>query len=235
MRYSPKRKEPLKRSRGFSLFEILIALTLTALILGLVITETGGERRALEEELNHIERVARYASDESTLKNSVTRIHFDFEKNPKEYQVEEGPSGDFTISLDTIKEGKGSKSLKEEEGDQKRKKVLNQSFKLIPGLKEGKRVIEPPVYLIGVGSSLTNSFKNDGDPSLFFYSSGERDAGIVIFGTYQELAAIKFNPITGDFDREFVTLEEASSLNEEDLQELLLKKGTELYSRWLKE
>lgn len=235
MPYRPKRKEPLKHNRGFSLFEILIALTLTALILGVVVTETGGERRALEEELNHIERVARYVSDEATLKNSVTRIYFDLEKNPKEYQVEEGPSGDFTISLDSLKESKGSKSLKEEEGDEKRKKEFNRAFKLIAGLKEGKRQIEAPVYLIGVGSSLTNTFKSDGDPSLFFYPSGERDAGIVIFGTYQELAAIKFNPITGDFDREFITLEESSSLNEEDLQELLLKKAAELYSRWLKE
>ncbi|RPJ66206.1 MAG: prepilin-type N-terminal cleavage/methylation domain-containing protein, partial [Alphaproteobacteria bacterium] len=87
----------LKNNQGFTLIEILVALVLMALVLGITISSPFSSRDDLDKDVNSIERAIRYMSDEAALKNAVIRFHLLLDTDPQEYAVEYGPSDSFIL------------------------------------------------------------------------------------------------------------------------------------------
>ena len=83
--------------KGFTIVEILIALSLVGLVFTLVINTSGTQRQDLENSISKIERAVRFATNESILRNSIVRISIDLDASPQTYVIEYGQGADFVL------------------------------------------------------------------------------------------------------------------------------------------
>lgn len=193
----------LKSNSGFTLIEILVALFLVVLLLGIV--TTGGsftQRQALDQYLDDMERSIRFSMDESVLRNSMIRVHFDLNKEPQNYAVEFGPNDSFVLPQVRYQGAAGtSLSLKEEEELEAKVKKLNKKFNKVKEFQNKNKEIENGVRLVGIGTSGSEMLMTEFQANVYIYPTGEKDDAIIIFATEEEVAAISVSAFTTSFDK----------------------------------
>jgi prepilin-type N-terminal cleavage/methylation domain-containing protein len=213
--------------QGFSLIEILVALTLAALVLLVIPTsDSTGKHRNLQTAVADIDRAARFASNESVLRNAVVRLRISLEKDPIEYNVEYGPPGD--LPLPDMPE-KTIKSLEEEKADQEKISKLNQQFAKVEEFEEIKHEIPPEVQIIGIATSFQKKMINQGEASIYFYPTGEKDAALIFFATDEEMAWLDIEPFLSDTRSVFEALKTESVAK---LGDILQTRMDEVYKEW---
>ena len=91
---------PSWAGRGFSLLEILVALFLGAIILGLAlgINFDSSSRKQLEETMDWVERGIRFGVDEAILRNRIVRLRFLLGEEPQQFTLEYAPDETFILS-----------------------------------------------------------------------------------------------------------------------------------------
>lgn len=217
------------RQKGFSLLEILVAITLIGVVALMSINFVQNDRGKLEETLSEFDRAVRYAANESIFRNSIVRIKLILNEEPHQYIVEYGKGADFVlpeaIDLSEI-------SNSQRENAVKKIKKFDSQFSVTPYFEDGPKQLDDNVFIYGVGSTYHDKVLSEGEISIYFYPSGERDTSIIFLYTSEEMAALKIPPFE---DR---TYDEYYIFNETELdylEDTLLSKSKEVFSQWLKE
>ena len=224
-----KRKRRTIYSRGLTLLEILVALSLAALAMGLVIGDFGITRKKLEALAEDMERAIRFASDESALRNTIVRLNFILDQETQEYAVEFGPSGSFVLPrIETLSED--DLSLREKEKYRENKEKLSGRFNRIEEFE--KKTLDKNLKIVGIGTSLQNRFISDPSASVYHYPTGERDDAIIILASQEEILAL----VIGSFSLEFQRIFRPVIIDDgEDEEDALLRIGMEIYDKWKKD
>jgi hypothetical protein len=186
-----------------------VALFLVGLTLATISFSAGdfSPHRKLEETLDNLERSVRFSIDEAALRNSVVRVHIFIDKEPQEFTVEFGPGDDFVLPRSVLSFGQ-ARGKRAEEKEEKEKADLNKKFSKVPEFKEKSEELPEQVKFIGMGTTLVQTLVNDGEASLFTYPTGEKDAAIIFLATEDEMAILKVEAFTLDFEREFIPLDD---------------------------
>lgn len=220
----------INNDKGFSLIEILVAITLVSVVFGIFASFSFNTTDDLEEATDNVERAIRFSIDEAALRNVIVRTRFYLDDKPQKMSVEYGPDDSFVIPLSQVEAPSGS--VLEEESNNKKLKKFNSNFNRVPEFSDGPKVFKDSVRLIAVGSSLTGLMFLDGQASIYAYPTGEKDGGIIILGTDSQIIAVTFKPFLLGFDRTIKYIGEEVSLDEvPDEQDKIAK---EIFESWIK-
>tara|TARA_B100001971_G_scaffold61895_1_gene56844 strand:+ start:45268 stop:45963 length:696 start_codon:yes stop_codon:yes gene_type:complete len=219
----------LKDHQGFTLVEILVALTLVVGIFTLIPTSSSDEQHGnLESTIYDFERATRFAVNEAILRNSIIRISIDLNAEPQTYSIEFSSTG--TLVLPEYEEDK-SLSLREQELQDKKLKDLDGQFNKIDEFSEEPKVIPRFVRITGLGTHQREKIQTEGKVYIYFYPTGEKDAAILFFTTEQEFASLAIPAFENRFSREFSIYSESDTFNLESTIETDMK---ESFDKWLK-
>ena len=214
----------LKKS-GFSLVEILVALFLMVLMITTFTIGSGGfsPRQKLEETINNLERAIRFSVDEAAIQNTIIRINIDLNSSPQSFYIEKGPDANFVLpkKLTKIQTDEPSKD------DQKMNKELKSNFSKVDEFSDGAIEIPDQVSIIGIGTTLGNRFIDQGEASIYFYPTGEKDAAVIILKTDDEIAQIGVEAFTIEFNTLIQPLKAETKYE-------LKKQTKEIFKEWLK-
>lgn len=217
--------------QGFSLVEVLVAIALMAAIFTLV-TSSSDDRGELEESILHFDRAVKVASNESILRNTVTRIFIDFEDVSEEteeptvtYSVQFGPTGGLTLpkAEDLSKIG-----LNDLEKYEARQKKFNSKFNTVADFE--KRILPSEIKFKGIASSYIKDIQTEGKLSIYFYPTGERDDAIVFLTSINELAYLRIQAFSDQTILKYVPLSKSELDNSQDSLDNKIK---EVHSQWL--
>ncbi|MDC1174003.1 type II secretion system protein [Bacteriovoracaceae bacterium] len=224
------------KQQGFSLIEILVALGLIALVISTFTTSSGmfSNRQKLDESLDSIRRAIRFSQDEAALKNKIVRIRFLLDKRPQEFAVEFGPSDNFVIPKSIVGQAEVS-SLKEQEELEAEKKSIDKKFSKVDEFQEDNYEFSEKVRIISYGSTLFKSLVSEGDVSMYFYPSGEKDSALIFLATDEELSSLSIPSFTMDFETEYMVNSEEVSGSLDELIEIYTDKAKGIFEKWLKE
>lgn len=215
-------------NNGFTLMEILIAISILTLFLGITIQTTESTHDKLLKLSYDIERTFRFTDSEATLRNVIMRVHFSLEEKPQSFTVEYGPNDNFVLPPVNTK-SKKDMSLEEQEEFEKAKKQLNLQFNTVEEFADQNTELEENLMLIGVGSILYNELIVSGDPSIYVQPSGERDASVIYISSDEEIIEIEIDPFSGKITRNFYPLEFSDGDNYE---EKVIDEAFKLYTKW---
>jgi prepilin-type N-terminal cleavage/methylation domain-containing protein len=216
-------------NQGFSLIEILVALVLAALIfLALPSSDHVQRHRDLKSAIDDIERSVKFAENEAVLRNSVVRIRISLDKNPIEYTVEFGPPGN--LPLPDMPQ-KLSKSLAEEKKEKEIKSALDNQFNKVEEFEDIKHEIPSSVTILGVATNSQKELIKDGEANIYFFPTGEKDGGIIILSTSEEIAQIEIEPFLSESKSYYETIKNPAVAKMEDVLQTKLE---EVYKNWLK-
>lgn len=211
-----------------------MALTLAALAITLVVSDNSSTPHSkIERTFENFERAVRFSRDEAVLRNRIIRLLIKIGEGGEgsSFSVEYGPDKDFVIPTQFLKDLDNDSSLDEDEIE-KRKKKLNGQFNKVQEFQEEPEVINDQISLIGVGSTLFTTFISEGEASIFFYPTGEKDGAYIVIGNEEEIASLSIEPFTMDFERSYFPIE--NSENIDDLFEFHTTQGRSLYEKWVK-
>lgn len=214
--------------KGFTLIEILVALVLVGLIIGIAISDPFSQRKNLEEDLAQIERALSYMNDEASLKNTVVRFRALFSKEPNEWAIEYGPSENFILPSQ-VEMGAATESQKEEEERKKKEETTNRNFSRISDFNESNNELKNNVKLVGIATRLTGKLQTLGDASIYAFPGGDRDEAIIMLATEEEVATLEVEAFSSKIKRNFYSLNERK---EEELEEKIKGLTLELYQKW---
>ena len=221
----------LKKNDGFTLIEILVAMVLMTIILGISLSGSFSSRGNLDNDVNSIERALRFMSDEAALKNVVVRLHFMLDQKPQEYAVEYGPSDSFILPPNAENETK-TVSLEEAEKSKKIAKELNLKFNKVQEFQDNNYEMADNIKIIGVGTSQSIKLQSSGEISTYTYPSGEKDDALVLIASDDAIISLKVDPFSMKIERQIYPLE---NTNSGDLAALQQAKATEIFEKWQKE
>lgn len=219
-----------KGHHGFSLLEIMVALTLVATMFVLIpmgFVQT--DRQKLEEVTNEFDRAVRFAQNESILRNSIVRINILLDKDPIEYSVQFGPSGNLV--LPTL-EDTSKMNLQERELQSKKQSDLDGQFNRIEEFSSENKTLLEGVTILGMASSYLKSIKQDGSLSIYFYPTGEKDESLLFFSTATELATFEIPAFENEIFIDYIKYSEADLATLSDSQQNKMK---ELYDQWIRD
>ena len=220
--------------QGFSLVEILVALALMAVVFTIVPLTTTDKRAQLEEAILDFDRAVKVATNESILRNTVTRIFINLEFESEEsdapsvkYSVQFGPDGGLALprAADLSKI-----SLKDLEKYEERQKSFNSKFNSVPDFKP--RALPEGITFQGLASSYQKEIQNEGKIAIYFYPTGEKDDAIIFLASNNELAYLEVEAFRDETTLEYYPLNQSEL---ENPQESLDNKKKEIYSQWLKD
>lgn len=221
--------QKINNQRGFSLIEILVALLLTSLIvISFPSSDSTEKHRNLKSAVADIERAIGFASNESVLRNTIVRLRISFDKEPIEYNVEYGPPGN--MPLPDMPEN-NHKSLEEEKADATKITNLDKQFTKVSEFEEIRHELSEDVQILGVATSFQKKIITDKEASIYFYSTGEKDAALIFFATDEEVAFIDVQPFLSETRTVFEALNPESVAKKEDI---LQTKMDEVYREWTK-
>ncbi len=220
-----------KQQRGFSLFEVLIALALSSIMLGLVVSNGFSEGQKLDDTLTDLEKAIRFAHDEAVIRNSIVRINFLMDRNPQEYTIEYGPNDNFVLPSSLTEEDEDQvKSVRDEEEKKKELEVFEKKFNKVREFSESNIELQEIVRIIGIGSELNKQLTSSGNAAIYVYPTGERDGAMIFLGTSEEVVAIKIPPFGGDLSREYITLDD---VKEDELSDKQMDVSKVLFDKWI--
>lgn len=218
----------LRDQSGFSLIEILVALVLAALIfLAVPSSEHVQRHRDLQTAVDDLDRSVRFASNEAVLRNTVVRLRVSLDKEPVEYTVEYGPAGN--LPLPEMPE-KTSKTLAEEKVEKEKQAALDRQFTKVEEFEDIKHEISPDVSILGFASTSQKELIKDGEATLYFYPTGEKDGGLIIFSTVEEIAYLEIAPFLAETNSVFEPLKTSGVAKPEDILQTRME---EVYKQWL--
>jgi prepilin-type N-terminal cleavage/methylation domain-containing protein len=221
----------LHNNQGFTLIEILIALVLVTLVMGIVISDPFSSRDQLDKDVNSIERSIRFMGDEAALKNAVVRLHFLLDKKPQEYAVEYGPSDSFILpskaDFETTVESK-----EEEENRKKEQKNLNLKFNKVVEFQDKNFEVSNNVSILGVATGNSAKLITKGEASIYSFPTGEKDEALVIIASDEAIITLRVNPFNVKVDRQSWPVKLRA---DKDLQASLEDQAKELFDKWQKE
>lgn len=214
---------------GFSLIEILVALVLAAMIfLAIPGSDSAQKHRELQTAVDDIDRSIRFAGNEAVLRNTVVRLKLDLDKSPIEYTVEYGPAGN--LPLPEFTPDKASKSLEEEKKEAEKRAALDKQFNKVDEFEDIKHEIHPDVTILGLASTSDKKLIKEGNAYIYFYPTGEKDGGIIIFSTIEEVASLEIAPFLTETNTVFEPLKTTGVAK---LEDILQTKMEEVYKEWL--
>ncbi len=217
--------------RGFSLIEILVALVLVGLIVGVAISNPFSSRQNLEDDLTQIERAIRYMNDEAALKNTIVRFHAKIDGEKSTWALEYGPSENFI--LPTRNElGEGTESLEEEEKRKEEEKKLNMNFNKISDFNEEEFELKSNVRFIGLATNLTGKLIESGSAHLYAFPGGDKDQSLILLATDEEMVSLEIEAFTNEIKRTFYLLKDRK---EEEYEDKLKGLSQEIYKNWEKD
>jgi Tfp pilus assembly protein FimT len=210
------------------MIEILVALVLAALIFLAVPTSDDVQRhRNLQTAVDDFDRSVRFAANEAVLRNTVTRLRISLEKSPIEYTVEYGPAGN--LPLPDMPE-KASKSLDEEKAEMDKHAALDKQFTKVEEFEDIKHEISGDVTVLGVGTTSQKKLMTEGEASIYFFPTGEKDGALIIFSTIEEIATLEIAPFLSQTNASFLPLNTSSVAK---LEDILQTRMEEVYKEWL--
>ena len=104
----------------------------------------------------------------------------------------------------------------------------------LPKLTEFEEIrheLSQDVQILGVATSYQKKIITDKEASIYFYSTGEKDAALIFFATDDEVAYIEVQPFLSETRTVFETLNPESVAKKEDI---LQTKMDEVYKEWIK-
>jgi len=218
----------LKNDQGFSLIEILVALVLAAMIfLAVPDSDHVQKHRDLKTAVDDLDRSVRFASNEAVLRNAVVRLRLSLDKSPVEYTVEYGPAGN--LPLPDMPE-KTQKSLEEEKAESEKRAALDRQFTKVEEFEDIKHEISPDVTILGMASTSQKALIKEGEANLYFYPTGEKDGGLIIFSTVEEIAYLEIAPFLSETNSVFEPLKDSKVAK---LEDILQTRMDEVYKEWL--
>ena len=221
----------LHNNKGFTLIEILIALVLVTLVMGIVISDPFSSNDQLDKDVSGIERSIRFMADEAALKNSVVRLHFLLDKKPQEYAVEYGPSDSFILpsknDFETTVESK-----EEEENKKKELKNLNMKFNKVVEFQDKNFEISNNVTILGVATGNSSKLVTKGEASIYSFPTGEKDEALVLIANEEAIISLKVNPFNLKVDRHSSPIKLRA---DKDVQASLDDQAKEIFDKWQKE
>ena len=213
---------------GFSMIEILVALVLAALIfLAVPSSDDIQKHRNLQTAVDDIDRSVRFAGNEAVLRNTVVRLKISLDKSPVEYTVEYGPAGN--LPLPDMPE-KTVLSLEEEKAEADKRAALDRQFNKVDEFEDIKHEISEDVTILGVASTSQRKLVTEGDAYIYFYPTGEKDGGLVIFSTIEEIAHLEIAPFLSETNSVFEPLNTQSVAK---LEDILQTRMEEVYKQWM--
>lgn len=151
------------KQSGFTLIEILIALALVAIILMMAAGTSFSPRQNVDEMINKLERIIRFAHDEATLKNQFVRLTI--ELGTEEQNIKLEASDDSSFVLDPISDD--DEDIDRDTAKKKQKK-LDQSFSNIADFDAEEFALPVGVKFIAIGSSLSKKLYKNSKASIYF-------------------------------------------------------------------
>ena len=221
----------LNSNQGFTLIEILVALVLVAIVLGLALPDSFSTAGNLDQQSDDIERSVRFMSDEAALRNSVIRLHFMLGKSPQEYAIEYGPSSSFVLPPESEIEPT-TLTLDEQEKAKKEESSLNLKFNKIKEFQESNKEVEEDIKILGIGHSNSKKLKTTGDVSIYTFPTGEKDEAIIILGNEVKIISLEVNAFNQKIEKKSYNIEAVGNRDIVDVQSELAK---EIFDKWEKE
>ena len=227
--------------KGFSLLEILIALFIGAIILGLGLglKFESSAREKMEETMDLIERAVRFGVDEAVLRNRIIRLHFLLEEQPPQFSMEYAPEEDFVLSKKIV-DWENEDDLDTEEKEKQREflEELNKQFQPVQEFQEGGQPLPEGVRIFGVATGAFERLISGPEVSLFIYPTGEKDGALIVLGNDEEMATLSIEEFTLDFEREWIKNPPFLSEDEDDDEVEIptpaqMEKTKGLYKQWL--
>lgn len=230
---------PPAKNKGFSLLEILIALAIGALVLGLAVG-LGLEfssRKDLEATMEKIERAVLFAVDEAALRNSIVRLRFLLDRSPQEFVLEFSPVSNFVLPKG-IQKLDNAGELGEEEGKKQKEMLakINKKFSRIKEFQDSNEILPRNVHVIGIGTASLEKIIFGPEASIFIYPDGEKDGAIVILGTDEEMASLSVEEFGFNFARKFIKnppLPPEPDREEGALLDEQFEKAKEIFAQWI--
>lgn len=198
-----------------------------AIVLTVVIGDGFSNRSKLEEVTSLIERSLRSGVDEAALRNVITRVNFKLDGEVQEFAVEYGPDADFVIPTALVKV-ETVESLAEQEARIKAENDVDKKFNRVKELADDPFKVEGVIKILGVGTKVTGAFVAEGNPSVYIYPTGERDAAFIALASEQEIVVLTSEAFTDMIEINYYPLEDSSLAQR-------LEKATELFKEWLNE
>lgn len=225
---APKISKFIKDDQGFSLIEILVALVLAAMIfLAVPSSDNVQKHRDLQTAVDDLDRSVRFAGNEAVLRNTVVRLKISLDKTPVEYTVEYGPAGN--LPLPDMPE-KSSKSLEEEKSERDKLVALDRQFTKVEEFEDIKHELSNDVTILGMASTSAKKLVREGEATLYFYPTGEKDGGLIIFSTIEEIAYLEIAPFLSETRSVFEPLKTSGVAK---LEDILQTRMDEVYKEWL--
>jgi hypothetical protein len=207
---------------------MLVAMFLVVLVLALATNISFSSREDLDETLYDIERAIRFGVDEAALKNAMIRLNLVLDKEPQQYSLEYGPNDNFVLPQ-KIFDVVDYSEMDEEEKKASTVATISKKFNKIKEFQESDRELQENVRIIAVGSNLYSEMITDYQASMYIYPTGEKDKGIVILATDEELASISWTSFTSDFDIQYYPMDKNDFDNDIEKQ---TEMASEIYQKW---
>ncbi|MBP9674236.1 MAG: prepilin-type N-terminal cleavage/methylation domain-containing protein [Bacteriovoracaceae bacterium] len=214
-----------KTQQGFTLFEIIVTLLLLSFILSAIPwRKENREHQRILSSLDILRRGVRVATNESVLRNTLVRLHFQLSKEPSSFVIEYATAPNHIIRPQTTSaEG----SLAEKQQKEKILEKFNQNFSKIPDYEKFETVFHSDVKILGISTEVENRLVSTEDISLYFYPTGEKDSALILFATTHELVSFEVLPYSDKMQHKLfpmgTNLDEIGA-NHKELAEDLYKK-----------
>lgn len=168
--------------------EIMVALVLIALIFLLIPTSSDQRsRRSVDEVAFELDRAVRFATDEAILRNVTTRIKINLSKEPQEYVVEYGSSGNIPLPEE---EDVSKMSIQEREFYDKKIKSFDSLFTKTEEFSKGPKAFNENCKILGIATTHAKEILDYGEASIYFYPTGEKDGSLIVLSTESEMATL---------------------------------------------
>jgi len=226
----------MKSEKGFSLIEILVALTLSVIMFSLVKSVGTTAHDDIEKALDTVERAVRFSRDEAALRNTLVRVQFDLDKQPVDYLIQYGPGEGFLLpSSEELERIEGLRSDIREK-IQKRQKDEQGLFASISEFTDGERTFPDNVKFLGIGLPSQKNLLTEGKQSIYTFASGERDPALLIFATDDEIASLTILPFSLTFDRKYYPLDKiqiaAPTASGDEIESKQQQMAKEIFEEW---
>ena len=187
------------------------------------------EHAALEESITKIERAVRFSVNEAILRNVIIRLKFDLSSEPVSYMVEFGKKADLVLpeAKDTSK-----LSLRDREAELKTVKKFDGQFTPVDEFSDEAQELPKGVEVYGLGTTYYPNIVTDGEASIYFYPTGEKDSAIILINNELELGTLSIAPFEDKTNKNFHLFTEAEQLR---FDSSLEDKAKEKFDKWLKE